>query len=481
MSSVVAQVTNASEHLAHGSDFWNRWRELNPDVLPVLRHVHLRDVSLRHVNLRGVIGDGLECKEVDFTEATLEDGSFAAAVFCGCRFDRAAIRNASFVGADLTDARLETAIGLKPEQFAGADLGGAQFPPSVKFASVSIANDTAANARRLFHALVIVCLYTLLTIAGTDDLSLLKGVRSLQLPILNTAVNDELFFGVAPLIVLVSWLYFHVYLIQFVRLGCTYPRVFTDGTKLRDSVFPWIFNVLVPSMRSPSGDILQTMERFAVVALGYCLAPVTLLSAFIRYLPKQNIWVSTWQLVLVIGVLVLTRVIASTLRQCGDYVRRSRGRAVREVLAWLAILSWFGLLFVWRPELSSLSVAGKMVSTRPPSTNSDGDGVSRAEGVMLTGRRLRRLNGSRAFFVRTDLTAADVRAAEFRGSDLRMTDFRNADLRDAVFVGADCRGANFSGAIFGRTDFRGSDLRGAVGICLQASCGTISDRTTRLP
>jgi transcriptional regulator with XRE-family HTH domain len=148
--------TANKQHLAllkRGADVWNRWREENRGIQPVLRSIDLSlegctdlsDYNLEKADLQGVSGNSIKfCRaflnQADLSGAVLRLANFEQATMIGTKLLNAELTSADFhsahlQGADLSQANLEraTLIGthLMQTNLSGANLTQADLRCSV--------------------------------------------------------------------------------------------------------------------------------------------------------------------------------------------------------------------------------------------------------------------------------------------------------------------------------------------------------------
>jgi len=104
--------------------------------------------------------------------------------------------------ANLQYANLEGATGLLGNEFAQADVTGTKLPDDIKdFKALETVKETSQNARKIFFAMLLGCVYSWLTIATTTDVRLLTNTASSPLPIIGTEIPIAGFYcgtGVGP-------------------------------------------------------------------------------------------------------------------------------------------------------------------------------------------------------------------------------------------------------------------------------------------
>ncbi|RCJ26183.1 hypothetical protein A6770_26590 [Nostoc minutum NIES-26] len=112
------------KHLAvlkQGVNYWNDWRQNNPDVIPDLSKVDLKGIDLKRINLRGA-----NLSKTDFTGAYLRDADFRRANFYETLFDNANLNRTNFSVTKLSGASLNEANFMEAN-FIEADFSGCQF------------------------------------------------------------------------------------------------------------------------------------------------------------------------------------------------------------------------------------------------------------------------------------------------------------------------------------------------------------------
>src|SRR5919199_3527279 len=117
--------TANKQHLAllkRGADVWNRWREENPAIQPILSRIDLSlegctdmsNYNLEQANLQGVSGS-----EIQFCRAKLSRADLSGAVLRLANFENATMIGTKLLNAELTEAHFHSA------HLQGADLSQA--------------------------------------------------------------------------------------------------------------------------------------------------------------------------------------------------------------------------------------------------------------------------------------------------------------------------------------------------------------------
>ncbi|HEY6391747.1 MAG TPA: pentapeptide repeat-containing protein, partial [Bryobacteraceae bacterium] len=239
---------------------------------------------------------GPEAAPIDFVGADLSGKDFGGAILDDANLSRAKLDGAIFRNASLRRANLSDASGLRSDQFPGADLTGAKLPDTVaKFETLSVIKDASDQAKTLFIALMAACAFSWLTIGATRDASLLSNSSTTPLPIINVPLPIDDFYLVAPVLLLIAFLYFHLSLQRLWEQLADLPAFFPDGNAADKRVYPWLLSGLMRSKtdrlrRDPRA--MGKLQTAVSVLLAYALAPLTLIGFWGRYLTAHD-WIGT--------------------------------------------------------------------------------------------------------------------------------------------------------------------------------------------
>ena len=251
------------EILRRGADHWSEWRTSYPRIRP-----NLDDICLENIDLSGL----------DLAHTSLRRVSFRNVKFGNCDLTAADLREAVLSGADLSGV---TGL-LEPQQLAGADLTGAKLPEPVQklFENLDVAKGVSANAQKLFITMLAACLYSWLTIATTSDVNLVVNRATSPLPIIGTSIPIVGFYFVAPLLLLVIYFYFHLYLQKLWDEMGSLPAIFPDGRPVHAKADPWLLSDLIRSHASrlrPDRPFLSYLQKWISIALAWWAVPFTLI------------------------------------------------------------------------------------------------------------------------------------------------------------------------------------------------------------
>ncbi len=234
----------------------------------------------------------------DFTNATvsgslrrldLRNADFSDANLKGVDFTGSDVTDTKFRDADLTEANLETVTGLIPEQLLGADLTRCKLPDGVNnFPQLENVREASKNAGAIFLTSMLACVFVLITVVSTGDMQLLSNTGTAQLPILNVAVGTSTFFTIAPVVLLALYVSVHLHLGRLWSMMATLPAVFPDGVPVEQKTYPWLLNDLVvfafPRLKN---QFRPQVVFYSLVA--YLFVPVTVVTVWLRVLPKHDV------------------------------------------------------------------------------------------------------------------------------------------------------------------------------------------------
>jgi hypothetical protein len=171
-----------------------------------LQGLDLSGVNLERANLPGALLIG----------ANLADAIVQQADLSGASLNEANLLRTQFQDANLEDANLENAKNLLASQLARSDLANAKLPDPVnKFPELDHFGpvaESSRNARNLLFTILVVCVYTWLTVATTTDVGLITDAATSQLPIIGTSIRIAAFYVMAPLLLMALYIYFHLVL-----------------------------------------------------------------------------------------------------------------------------------------------------------------------------------------------------------------------------------------------------------------------------
>ena len=481
-----------------------------------LGHRDLAGQDLSHARLRGARLFKAVLTDAKLNDADLRGADLGQADLAGADLSAADLRGAhlrdvrGLARATLVGVKLDGASGLLGSEFAGADLTDAKLPEHIRtFERLAQAEKISQHARNIFLTSIGGCVYAWLTVATTTDAALLVNTASTPLPIIDTEITLAGFYWAAPAIVFALYVYLHLYLLRLWEGLARLPAIFPDGARLDERAYPWLLSGLlqwhVPLLAENRPSLSWLQAGLAILA-AWILVPATLALFWLRYLVRQDLSWSLFQMGLLVlsvwlGVYCYRRAAAAL---GGRQPVTGRGGAVRAgavrvaaagvagAMAWLlcdgavngvpreqvslaARAEGHRGLVPWAVSALGFRTFAKLrdadVSTKPERWLGRQEDLLLVTGADLAGISLRHADAEGAFLVRADLRRADLRAANLRRANLESAKLRGADLRGADLTGAslqvaDLRGADFRGARLSRAKFQGArleaaDLRGA--------------------
>ncbi|HEX3683008.1 MAG TPA: pentapeptide repeat-containing protein [Bryobacteraceae bacterium] len=383
-------------------------------------------------------------------------------------------------GKNLRGAHLEHARGLTARQLRGADLTNARLPEQLKkFETLKVLENASKAAGRVWATAMLACLYCWLTIGGTTDAQFFGAEHETTLPFIQMKMPMTGFYAVAPLILLVVFLYLQFSLQTVWEIFATLPAVFPDGRRLHERAAPFFLSSIVraqfPILGANAG-LAKWQARLAWL-LGWWVVPFTLCWLWERSLVARLWWITAPQIasigIAIASALFFIRFARNTLRGGGtqgihwrsfwQWARHSKLRW--EVLAAIGALGAFGLLSLGGYSFSKVSADLEFATLSLPKNEVEANdfGHSAGRGVNLKNRDLRNADAYGAEIWGADLSRSDLRGADFLGADLRKADLEDARLFQTSFFSSDLQGSSFSvfkgdkcGALF-----MGANLQGA--------------------
>jgi uncharacterized protein YjbI with pentapeptide repeats len=467
------------------------------------QELNLSNVVLKRANLEGA----------NFKKANLAGANLKQANLRGANFSEANITETALQDADLDKADLTNSLGFNVLLLARANLTDCQLPKDQqKFSGLDYVKDASGITSTLLSAMLAACVYVGITAFTTSDVALLTNTGTTSLPFLGVGINMAAFYFAAPLLLLVMYIYFHLNLAHLWETLVTLPAIFSDGQRLDQKVYPWLFNWL------PSIYFIQTkrlkdirfgpLQKFMATFIAWYFVPLTLVILWFRYLYVRNFWVTLWQLVLLTAAAAFGfrfRDIAKTQLQ-GKNGHKPTRFILNAMRVSAVFLVFFGLSdgFIngvpanlepdlapptgWYldrqlvPEILNLKpwhlpivvnfeeaeVSHKIIPGDSQRGAQDANQEVLAEGARLKGRNLRCASAKGAFLARADLRDANLELAYLRGADLRGAKLGEAgypnlavNLSKAYLFQANLTNACLSQANLYRATLEGATLEAA--------------------
>jgi uncharacterized protein YjbI with pentapeptide repeats len=251
-------------------------------------------------------------KKANFFESNLQKAYLMDANLSHANFYKAEMQSSALnvvIGlneANLQYANLEGATGLLGNEFAQADVTGTRLPDEIKeFKALDIVKETSQNARKIFFAMLLGCVYSWLTTATTTDVRLLTNTASSPLPIIGTEIPIAGFYWAAPLVLICLYFYFHLYLLKLWEGLSGLPAIFPDGKRLDEIAYPWLLNGLVRKhfrLLKSGRPFIAHIQEWITIFLAWWVVPITMIAFWLRYIPRHD-WIGT---IFHIGLIVVS-------------------------------------------------------------------------------------------------------------------------------------------------------------------------------
>ena len=433
-----------------------------------LSKAHLNDANLIEANLNGVNFSEANLSGAIISGADLSAISLREANLCGADLREADLREADLGGAnlrmaDLRGANLQRAILSDTDMensktvgtiFGMSDLSGAELPDSINnfTAALRSAEESSKNARSIYFSVLILCAFAILTVATTQDSQLILNTFRLKLPILNVDLKVLTFYIFTPILGLLVFVYFQMYLTHLWEVISDLPAYFPDRLRLRRKLYPWMINLIIEEWQQvdPATRGWQSWLRFErcraaiAILLAWWLFPLTVGGLAYRFLVREDELVSYGLL----GVFVLSVALASIFHQKARATVRNEKVGRRW---WFPVLLSAGTLV--------LGLYGTQLGFEHVLPGTTLRIVAR--GQQLTGLVVGEVNLSGGDFTYTDFTRADLRKTNLTSGTLLSAIFTEAQLDEAIFFKADLREAILHKASLRKANLREANLSGA--------------------
>jgi len=418
--------------------------------------------------------------------------------------------------SSLMNVDLSGETDLLSRSFAQSDLTGAKLPEHLSFdeALASIA-DAGKQAKTAFLALLVTSLYCVVSAGKTDALALAADTVRFELAIINDEVAIAGFYFVAPLLLLIIFLWMNSYLQRAWSLIALLPRKFPDGMDAVEHLSQWLPLALF-SRNNRAQDSRGSTSRFPLLEFLLCIiavwavAPVTIAVLFFAYLPRHDVIVSSvlgMSFSIVVGCLVFFAKQAHFAFQDPYGLKGVRsGKFLSPVMTFVLSAS-FSSIFIL------ISVAGYNANQTPnfllqalgkyPDPNhlttdkefffdlklpdssaiikrpadwtvdlldtwnidvSEADLQKKIDDLPIwnaNDRNLDRGKFNRMFLPRSQFRRSKLRQFSAHSTVLVSSDFSHAQMRGSTFYNSDLRLSNFVNSDLRNVDFTRADLRGA--------------------
>ena len=470
--------------------------------------------NLSRENLEGADLIDARLQDAILNKACLKGADLMLADLRGASLLQANLQEANLLGtqfqqANLQAANLKQATGLVDTQFAGANLFGAVLPETTSpLEGLKNIRQAAGRAGWMLAALMVLHGLVWLRIFTTRDAQLLNNSPALPFFGLQADFPFVPFYLFGPVVMLVLYVCFHLYMQRLWDGTSQLPAIFPDGRTL-DACLPWFarwaaraYSAWLRSMRSP----LAFLEAGIAMLLLYWVTPATILLFWARYLSMEDLRGSVAQALLVAGAVVFAisfprmaaKAFGADLERPGVKAKFSHKKMARlrrwvpvgiafvlsllstgiilgiphdaartapagpaKINAWAAQTLW---LAGYNP-FAQLTEAD--VSTKPAGWSGRDEDLAPVKGANLNRLKLRYIQAYGAFFAKAHLWQSDLRHAYLSEADLREANLRQANLSFANLSGAKLKNATMQesglqNAVLDRADLRAANLSSAI-------------------
>ena len=275
-----------------------------------LSNANLKNAFLNRANLNKAEFYKANMYKATFLRANLHKAILSESKMHKANLGKANIQNTELEGieglsqANLQYANLEGATGLLGNEFAQADVTGTKLPEKIEeFKALEIVKETSQNARKIFFAMLLGCVYSWLTIATTTDVKLLTNTASSPLPIIGTEIPIAWFYIAAPLVLICLYFYFHLYLLKLWEALSGLPAIFPDGKRLDERAYPWLLNGLVRrhfELLKKGRPFIAHEQEFITIFLAWWVIPITMIAFWMRYIPRHDWFGTSFHIILIL-------------------------------------------------------------------------------------------------------------------------------------------------------------------------------------
>lgn len=329
--------------------------------------------------------------------------------------------------------------------------------------------EASKNARKIYFLYVGFLAYCALTVVSTSDRQIILN-ETASLPILKLDVPLNGFFLLAPLIAILVFIYFQLYLH---RLRTLIDDLRTNyGLTEKGRLYPWMINIA----EDPDPGAVGALQRIIVgFTLWTSLTLVLILFALWYVKKHEPIW----------SYIVGTAPIVGALVTFWFWFQYEPGKLRRST--WSKIFSFGGfslviafelcLLFFlipwareggkyrWVHPLICVNLSYQNLITKP---KTDYKGLywgnfkeARLEGARLVNAVLERADLTQANLQKVKLVGANLQRADLWLADLQGATLWKANLKGAKLISANLQKADLSEANLKETDLNGANLRDA--------------------
>lgn len=424
-----------------------------------------KDTLLIGTDLLGSDASNADFSYANLTKAKIGGMNLDSAKFCHsnlselwCRAintqgaNMTSLLNADFTSALLVGSKFHNIENASVAQFAGLDLANVYIESKNFENGILNCTEAARKAHNLFLFLLTICSYFIFCICTVTDASLINESSTLPLPILGStiigsSISFNAFYKYAPFLLLIIFIYFHIYLQNFFENLGNLPAILPTGEPIPRLTYPWLITGIMYLMVAPLKPFrspLSLIRSTAYVALCWFLVPFVLGIIWNQYLPMHDLkWNSIKYILLCSSIILAVYFLAVARFTLQNKIKLFSPLrfGIASFLFGIGVASLFYLLISITP--TSLDLVNVELSQKPLSWNGT---LETIKGIRLIKRDLSYANMERAFLINaafneSNLTNANLFKADLRGAHFSKAKLINANLLDANIAYADFRDA----------------------------------------
>jgi len=362
---------------------------------------------------------------------------------------------------------------------------------------MTVIDSASQHARKVYYLYLGFIAYCAVTVFSTTDRQLALKGDTAKLPILDISVPLEVFFVGAPILVIIFYIYFMLYLN---RLNSRIEELMLLVPNFnKKKLYPWMINII----KEPEQGFISFLEKGLVGLTLWFTLPVTMVIFAWKLLKKHDEFLSYAIVSLVFASILIVTYFWNRFNSSfwNQFNSSKTFRELREVLyctliSLVIIFGWYELMLVV-PQINqgylkwaNLDLRNEILVKVPDEGNNfdgvywgDFEGVNwngaDLTGAVLQRANLRNSNLKRANLLRVNLYESDLSGATLdysvlKDADLRFSQLgpRNEDLFNTIkpaslsnctisgtkFQNSNLRDTDFKDTIIDDVNFQGADL-----------------------
>ena len=311
---------------------------------------------------------------------------------------------------------------------------------------LKVIDSASQHARMVYFLYLGFITYCAVTVWGTKDSQLVLEGDWVNLPILNIQVPLDSFFIIAPIIAILLYGYFMMYLCRLSTLVDGYENYLGDEYDSKE-LFPWLINIAREKEGGISGFLQWLMIGFSL----WLTLPITLVIFVWKFVKKHKD--PEQQLLILLAFFSILIVIWFW----NKFEKRKSEELIIFVLAPVLIYIYACLVFTIIPQIN--------------------DGICKRANIEKTNEFLVNVPAKDFGQYWLNLDNVNLNGADLSGSYLMRTNFKNAKLKGTMLNQTNLQGANLEGSNLEEADLEGTNLSS---FRLEKSDGSVVNINTNL-